>query len=80
MFASGAGVEVVENAGHLTARVYMPWNFIVSILCAMGLYVLFNEAIKTCILTNTNQCILTQTRQTEPDARSVRQLELRHGR
>lgn len=30
MFSSGAGVEVVENAGHLTARVYLPWTFIVS--------------------------------------------------
>lgn len=30
MFSSGAGVEVVENAGFLTARVYLPWNFIVS--------------------------------------------------
>ncbi|KAJ6640082.1 Protein mesh [Pseudolycoriella hygida] len=28
MFSSGAGVEVVENAGHLTARVYLPWTFI----------------------------------------------------
>lgn len=31
MFSSGAGVEVVENAGHLTARVYLPWTFIVSV-------------------------------------------------
>lgn len=30
MFSSGAGVEVIENAGHMTARVYMPWAFIVS--------------------------------------------------
>lgn len=30
MFSSGAGVEVVENAGHLTARVYLPWTYIVS--------------------------------------------------
>lgn len=29
MFNSGAGVEVVENAGHMTVRVYMPWEFIV---------------------------------------------------
>ncbi|GJQ65539.1 hypothetical protein Trydic_g7640 [Trypoxylus dichotomus] len=28
MFDSGAGVEVVENRGHLTARVFLPWNFI----------------------------------------------------
>lgn len=32
MFSSGAGVEVIENAGHMTARVYMPWAFIVSSL------------------------------------------------
>lgn len=30
MFSSGAGVEVIENSGHMTARVYMPWDFIVS--------------------------------------------------
>lgn len=30
MFSSGAGVEVIENAGHMSARVYMPWAFIVS--------------------------------------------------
>lgn len=29
MFSSGAGVQVVENAGFLTARVYLPWEFIV---------------------------------------------------
>ncbi|XP_026473837.1 protein mesh isoform X2 [Ctenocephalides felis] len=28
MFASGAGVEVVENQGFMTARVYLPWTFI----------------------------------------------------
>lgn len=32
MFDSGAGVEVVENNGYLTARVYLPWSFIVIIL------------------------------------------------
>lgn len=31
MFSSGAGVEVVENAGHMTARVFLPWTFIVII-------------------------------------------------
>lgn len=30
MLSSGAGVEVVENAGFMTARVYVPWSFIVS--------------------------------------------------
>lgn len=29
MFDSGAGVEVVENEGYMTARVYLPWIFIV---------------------------------------------------
>ena len=29
MFESGAGVEVVENKGHLTARVYLPMTFLV---------------------------------------------------
>ncbi|GAB0092360.1 Protein mesh [Sergentomyia squamirostris] len=28
MFDSGAGVEVVENAGFMTCRVYLPWTFI----------------------------------------------------
>jgi hypothetical protein len=28
MFESGAGVEVVENKGHLTARVYLPMTFL----------------------------------------------------
>lgn len=32
MFSSGAGVEVVENSGFLTARVYMPWSFIVNLV------------------------------------------------
>lgn len=31
MFDSGAGVEVVENEGYMTARVYLPWTFIVRI-------------------------------------------------
>ena len=29
MFASGAGVEVVENNRHMTARVYLPLSFMV---------------------------------------------------
>lgn len=29
MFANGVGVEVVENAGFMSARVYLPWTFIV---------------------------------------------------
>ncbi|XP_059481831.1 protein mesh isoform X2 [Neocloeon triangulifer] len=27
MFQSGAGVEVVENQGYMTGRVYLPWGF-----------------------------------------------------
>ncbi|XP_013171596.1 PREDICTED: uncharacterized protein K03H1.5 isoform X2 [Papilio xuthus] len=27
MFSSGAGIEVVENKGFMTARVYLPWNY-----------------------------------------------------
>lgn len=30
MFDSGMGVEVIENEGFMTGRVYVPWNFIVS--------------------------------------------------
>ena len=33
MFSSGVGVEVVENNGFMTARVYTPWSFIVSTFC-----------------------------------------------
>jgi len=29
MFESGAGVEVIENRGHMTARVYLPMTFLV---------------------------------------------------
>lgn len=29
MFASGAGVEVVENKGFMSARVYLPWTYMV---------------------------------------------------
>lgn len=32
MFDSGAGLEVVENKGYMTGRVYLPWTFIVSII------------------------------------------------
>lgn len=32
MFQSGAGVEVIENKGYMTTRVYLPWTFIVSFL------------------------------------------------
>lgn len=32
MFDSGAGVEVIENQGFLSARVYLPWSFIVSLI------------------------------------------------
>ncbi|XP_047027445.1 protein mesh isoform X3 [Helicoverpa zea] len=27
MFSSGAGIEVVENKGFMSARVYLPWNY-----------------------------------------------------
>lgn len=37
MFDSGAGVEVVENKGYMTARVYLPWTFIVSIAVKIGM-------------------------------------------
>lgn len=30
MFESGVGVEVLENKGSMSARVYLPWKFIVS--------------------------------------------------
>lgn len=32
MFDTGAGVEVVENQGFMTARVYLPWTYIVNYL------------------------------------------------
>jgi hypothetical protein len=30
MFDTGAGVEVVENQGFMTARVYLPWSYMVN--------------------------------------------------
>ena len=30
MFQSGAGVEVIENKQYMAARVFLPWEFIVS--------------------------------------------------
>lgn len=30
MFQSGAGVEVIENQGFMSARVYLPWAYIVN--------------------------------------------------
>jgi len=36
MFESGAGVEVVENEGFMTARVYLPWTFMVCIQETVG--------------------------------------------
>ncbi|XP_063236326.1 protein mesh isoform X2 [Bacillus rossius redtenbacheri] len=36
MFESGAGVEVVENRGYMTARVYLPWTFINQTLGLFG--------------------------------------------
>jgi hypothetical protein len=36
MFESGAGVEVVENEGFMTARVYLPWTFMVCIQERVG--------------------------------------------
>jgi len=35
MFESGAGVEVIENKGHMTARVYLPMTFLVLKILAM---------------------------------------------
>lgn len=29
MFDTGAGVEVVEKQGYMTARVYLPWTYMV---------------------------------------------------
>lgn len=31
MFDTGAGVEVVENEGFMTARVYLPWTYLVRV-------------------------------------------------
>ena len=30
MFKSGAGVEVIENKHYMAARVFLPWEFVVS--------------------------------------------------
>jgi len=35
MFQSGAGLEVLENKGFMTTRVYLPWQFIVSLISSL---------------------------------------------
>ncbi len=32
MFKSGAGVEVIENKHYMASRVYLPWEFVVSVV------------------------------------------------
>lgn len=32
MFDTGAGVEVIENEGFMSARVYLPWTYMVTLL------------------------------------------------
>lgn len=44
MYESGAGVEVIENKGYMSTRVYLPWQFIVSI------FVIFFATYLTIIL------------------------------
>lgn len=41
MYSSGVGVEVVENAGFMTARVYTPWSYIVSMKIVDLYFLLF---------------------------------------
>ncbi|CAH0663709.1 unnamed protein product [Chilo suppressalis] len=36
MFSSGAGVEIVENRGYMTARVYLPWTYMNQTLGLFG--------------------------------------------
>ena len=49
MFQSGACVEVVENNRHMSARVYLPITFMVSIT-KRKLYAIFHCGIVTNIL------------------------------
>lgn len=65
MFDSGAGVEVVENNGFMTARVYLPWTFIVSV-----------DAISSPCPSQNNPYFLYSS---EQHPWTVRQLELGHG-
>ena len=39
MFHSGVGVEVVENKGYMSARVYLPWTYIVSIETRRSIFI-----------------------------------------
>ncbi len=36
MFQSGAGLEVVENNRHMSARVYLPLSYMASIICILA--------------------------------------------
>lgn len=29
MFDTGAGIEVVENEGYMSTRIYLPWSYLV---------------------------------------------------
>lgn len=40
MFQSGAGLEVLENKGFMTTRVYLPWQFIVNTIFLLILMIL----------------------------------------
>ena len=46
MFKSGAGVEVVENKHYMAARVFLPWEFIVSTLqYLIHTYIIYNNLV-----------------------------------
>lgn len=38
MFSSGAGVEVIENKGFMSARVYLPWTYMVNYIIIILYY------------------------------------------
>lgn len=56
MFASGAGVEVVENKGFMSARVYLPWNHMVSLKIKTGEQ--FHK--ESCVLITSNTILLCE--------------------
>jgi hypothetical protein len=60
MFESGAGVEVVENEGFMTTRVYLPWTFMVCIQETAGhAQNVYSKQLHLCNMYTVNCCMCT---------------------
>lgn len=49
MLDTGAGVEVVENEGFLSTRVYLPWSYLVRNKCFFLLHIVLRARIETSV-------------------------------